>query len=222
MLNSVQLIGRLGQDPQVGYTPTGIMVCNFSIAVPQMVRPDQNGNRPVDWIDIVAWRGNADFAANYLGKGRLVAVDGRIQTRTWTAQDGTRRKSVEVVVERLHALDRPTQAVEVPHAPKAQPGSQRPPGTDRAQSAPAWSPPETQQPVQQAPPQGVHPGGIWANQLRERQMGQQTPSYEPHPLRAETSGLDDSVSRHPSQYQLPLGEESEFRDPFNDEVTVSA
>src|SRR5262245_64415493 len=72
------------------------------------------GERETDWIDIVAWRQNAEFAANYLAKGRLVAVDGRLQIRSWTAQDGTKRKSAEVVADHLRGLDRPREPGESP------------------------------------------------------------------------------------------------------------
>jgi single-strand DNA-binding protein len=109
MLNRVVLIGRLGRDPELRYTPSGIPVTSFSIAVDRRAAPNAQGERETDWIDIVAWRQTAEFAANYLSKGRLVAVDGRLQIRSWTAQDGTKRKSAEVVAEDLRALDRPRE-----------------------------------------------------------------------------------------------------------------
>jgi len=84
-------------------------VTSFSIAVDRRVAPNAQGERETDWIDIVAWRQTAEFAANYLSKGRLIAVDGRLQIRSWTAQDGTKRKSAEVVADDLRALDRPRE-----------------------------------------------------------------------------------------------------------------
>ena len=112
MLNRVVLIGRLGRDPELRYTPSGIPVSSFSIAVDRPMAANAQGERETDWIDIVAWRQTAEFAANYLGKGRLIAVDGRLQIRTWTAQDGTKRKSAEVVADNLRALDRPREQTE--------------------------------------------------------------------------------------------------------------
>jgi len=114
MLNRVILIGRLGRDPEMRYTPSGIPVTTFSIAVDRPMAPNAQGERETDWIDIVAWRERAEFAANYLGKGRLIAVEGRLQIRSWTAQDGTKRKSAEVVADNLRMLDRPREQTESP------------------------------------------------------------------------------------------------------------
>ncbi|SDC85219.1 single stranded DNA-binding protein (ssb), partial [Candidatus Frackibacter sp. WG11] len=71
-MNKVILIGRLGQDPELRYTPNGVAVCNFSIAV-QRPFTNQQGERDVDWVDIVVWRKQAENCANYLAKGRQVA-----------------------------------------------------------------------------------------------------------------------------------------------------
>ena len=90
MLNRVILIGRLVADPELRYTPSGVPVANFRIAVDRSFT-NAAGERETDFINIVAWRQRAEFAANYLGKGRLVAIDGRLQIRQWTTQDGQRR-----------------------------------------------------------------------------------------------------------------------------------
>ena len=108
MLNRVVLIGRLANDPELKYTPSGIAVSSFRIAVDRRFANSQ-GERETDFIDIVVWRQDAEFAANYLGKGRLVAVDGRLQIRSWVAQDGTKRRSAEVVADTLRGLDRPRE-----------------------------------------------------------------------------------------------------------------
>ena len=115
MLNRVVLIGRLANDPELKYTPSGIAVTTFTIAVNRI--PNAQGEREADFIPIVAWRQSAEFAANYLTKGRLVAIDGRLQIRSWVAQDGTRRKSAEVVAENLRSLDRPKEQGEHVSAP---------------------------------------------------------------------------------------------------------
>ncbi|MEN6520193.1 MAG: single-stranded DNA-binding protein [Armatimonadota bacterium] len=106
MLNHVVLIGRIGRDPELRYTPSGVAVVSFSLAVNRQFK-SQSGEQETDWFNIVAWKQQAEFAANYLGKGRLVAVQGRLQARSWVAQDGTKRNTVEVVAERLTGLDRP-------------------------------------------------------------------------------------------------------------------
>lgn len=107
MLNKVILIGRLATDPELKYTPSGVALSSFRIAVNRPTGQNQQGEREADFIDVVAWRQNAEFAANYLSKGRLVAIEGRLQVRTWVQEDGQRRKWTEVVCDHLKSLDRP-------------------------------------------------------------------------------------------------------------------
>jgi len=109
MLNRIVLIGRLTRDPELRYTPQGTAVTSFRLAVDRQFS-SRDGERQTDFIDIVCWRNSAEFAANYLTKGRLVAVEGRLQIREWVAQDGTNRRSAEVVADNLQALDKPRQA----------------------------------------------------------------------------------------------------------------
>lgn len=108
MLNRIVLIGRLANDPELRYTPSGIAVTTFTIAVNKI--PTSQAEREADFIPIVAWRQSAEFAANYLKKGRLVAVDGKLQIRSWVAQDGSRRKTAEVVADNLRSLDKPKES----------------------------------------------------------------------------------------------------------------
>ena len=105
MLNRIILIGRLVADPQLRYTQSGIAVANFTIAVD---RPflSQSGERETDFIDIVTWRRQAEVVANHLSKGRLVAVEGRLQIRSYDDQNGIRRKAAEVVADQVRFLDR--------------------------------------------------------------------------------------------------------------------
>jgi len=105
VLNRVILIGRLVADPQLRYTQTGIAVTNFTLAVD---RPfvGQSGERETDFIDIVTWRKQAEVCANHLTKGRLVAVEGRLQIRSYDDQNGIRRKAAEVVADQVRFLDR--------------------------------------------------------------------------------------------------------------------
>jgi single-strand DNA-binding protein len=105
VLNRVILIGRLVADPQLRYTQTGIAVTNFTLAVD---RPfvGQSGEREADFIDIVTWRKQAEVCANHLTKGRLVAVEGRLQIRSYEDQNGIRRKAAEIVADQVRFLDR--------------------------------------------------------------------------------------------------------------------
>lgn len=104
MLNRVILIGRLTADPELRYTPSGLPVASFRLAVDR--GKNQAGEKETDFINIIAWRQRAEFAANYLNKGRLIAVEGRLQIRQWTTNDGQRRSTAEVVCDRLQPLER--------------------------------------------------------------------------------------------------------------------
>ncbi|NLL48472.1 MAG: single-stranded DNA-binding protein [Firmicutes bacterium] len=105
MLNKVILIGRLVADPQLRYTQSGIAVTNFTLAVDRPFT-SQGGDREADFIDIVTWRKLAEVCANHLSKGRLVAVEGRLQIRSYDDQNGIRRKAAEIVADNVRFLDR--------------------------------------------------------------------------------------------------------------------
>src|SRR3954469_15742571 len=105
MLNKVILIGRMATDPELKYTPSGHAVSTFRVAVNRPVANAQ-GEREADFIDIVVWRQSAEFAANWLGKGRLVALEGRLQVRSYTTQAGEKRRVCEVLGDNLKALGR--------------------------------------------------------------------------------------------------------------------
>lgn len=109
MLNKIILIGRLTRDPELRYTPSGTAVTKFALAVDRS-RPNQQGERETDFIDIVVWSKLAETCANYLGKGRLVAVDGRLQIRSYDDNQGIRRKAAEVVADNVRFLDRAKDA----------------------------------------------------------------------------------------------------------------
>ena len=104
MLNKVVLIGRLTRDPEIRHIPTGAAVTTFTLAVNRNFT-NQQGEREADFIPIVVWRGLAETCARYLSKGRLVAVHGRIQTRSYE-RDGQRRYIPEVVGDEVVFLDR--------------------------------------------------------------------------------------------------------------------
>ncbi len=105
MINYVVLVGRLTREPELRYTPNGVALSKFTLALD---RPKFNGQaeKETDFIDCVAWRQQAEFASNYGEKGRLMGVEGRLQVRRWEAQDGTKRRSYEVQIFRFRFLDR--------------------------------------------------------------------------------------------------------------------
>lgn len=112
-MNSVVLVGRLGADPELKYTPDGAPVASFRLAVDR-----QSKDGGCDWIQCVAWRQSAEFAANYLHKGDRVGVRGRIQVRQWTTQDGSKRWSTEIVADRVESYAaKREQAESAPHDP---------------------------------------------------------------------------------------------------------
>jgi len=104
VINVVVLIGRLVADPELKYTPSGVAVCTFGIAVNRWQR-SESGEKQTDFFDVTAWRHTAEFIANYLTKGSMVAVNGRLQQRSWVQQDGQKRSKIEVVASEVRGLD---------------------------------------------------------------------------------------------------------------------
>lgn len=107
MLNRVVLIGRLTKEPDLRYTPNGVAVAKFTLAVDR--RQVKDREKEADFIDIVVWQKLAETCANYLGKGRLVAVDGRLQIRSYEDSQGIRRRAAEVIAENVRFLDWPKE-----------------------------------------------------------------------------------------------------------------
>lgn len=105
MLNRIVLIGRLTRDPELRYTPNGVAVASFTLAVDRFRRNAQ-GENETDFIMIVVWQKQAENCANYLSKGSLAAVDGRLQIRTYDDKEGQRRWVTEVVADSVRFLDR--------------------------------------------------------------------------------------------------------------------
>lgn len=103
MLNRIVLIGRLTKDPELRYTPNGKAVAGFTLAVDRPFK-NQQGEREADFISIVVWGTQAENCANYLAKGKLAAVDGRLQIRSFEGQDGQRRWVTEVVADTVRFL----------------------------------------------------------------------------------------------------------------------
>jgi single-strand DNA-binding protein len=112
MVNKVILVGRLGRDPEMRYTPAGDPVCNFSLATDEVYR-DRSGatQRRTEWHRIVAWRKLAEQCAQLLTKGKLIYAEGRLRTRQWDDRDGNKRSTTEIEIFRMRIL-----------SPKGEPG----------------------------------------------------------------------------------------------------
>lgn len=110
MLNRIVLIGRLTRDPELRYTPSAKAVTSFTLAVDR--RRNQQGEKETDFIDIVTWGRLAETCSKYLSKGRLVAVEGRLQIRSYETQDGQKRKVAEVVADGIHFMPASTRGAE--------------------------------------------------------------------------------------------------------------
>lgn len=104
-MNHIVLIGRLTRDPELRYTPNGVAVANFDLAVDRPTT-NQQGERQTDFIRIVVWQKQAELCANYLKKGRLVGIEGRLQIRNYETQDGQKKRVAEVVANYVQFLDR--------------------------------------------------------------------------------------------------------------------
>lgn len=107
MLNRIILIGRLTRDPELRYTPNGVAVAKFTLAVDR--RQVKDREKETDFIDIVVFQKLAETCANYIGKGRLVAIEGRLQIRSYDDSQGIRRKAAEVIADNVRFLDWPKE-----------------------------------------------------------------------------------------------------------------
>ena len=102
-MNRVQLIGNLTRDPETRTTGTGLTVCSFTLAVNRRMKK-QDGTQETDYINVTAWRTLGENCAKYLSKGKKAGVSGSIQTRTYEAQDGSKRHAFEVVADEVEFL----------------------------------------------------------------------------------------------------------------------
>lgn len=112
-VNRVVLIGRLTRDPEARATSTGMSVAEFSIAVDKKKRND--GEKEANFFKVKCFGRSADFVTQYLTKGRLVAIDGRLEHRTWE-KDGQKRETIEIIADDVQGLDRPRE--DEPSKPK--------------------------------------------------------------------------------------------------------
>jgi single-strand DNA-binding protein len=104
LLNRVVLVGRLTKDPELRYTPNGVAVANFTLAVNRPFS-NQQGDREADFINCVVWRKPAENVANFLTKGSLAGVDGRVQTRSYDNNEGRRVYVTEIVADSVQFLE---------------------------------------------------------------------------------------------------------------------
>ncbi|EAH0420151.1 TPA: single-stranded DNA-binding protein [Listeria monocytogenes] len=111
MMNRVVLVGRLTKDPDLRYTPAGVAVATFTLAVNRTFT-NQQGEREADFIQCVVWRKPAENVANFLKKGSMAGVDGRVQTRNYEGNDGKRVYVTEIVAESVQFLEPKQNAVE--------------------------------------------------------------------------------------------------------------
>ncbi|WP_342510538.1 single-stranded DNA-binding protein [Sporosarcina sp. FSL K6-1522] len=140
MINRVVLVGRLTKDPELKYTQTGIAVCRFTLAVNRAFQ-NASGEREADFVSCVAWRKQAENIANFLKKGSLAGVDGRIQTGSFQGQDGKRVYTTEVVADSTQFLE-----------PRNASADRSSSGPDYGAPAPSYAPQQNyqnQQPSQQ-------------------------------------------------------------------------
>ena len=105
-LNKVMIIGHLGRDPEMRYTPTGRPVTTFSVATNHTwATPDGERKTETEWFNIIAWGSLADICNQCLTKGMLVYIEGRLQTRRWEDSDGIQQLSIEIVASEMMKLD---------------------------------------------------------------------------------------------------------------------
>ena len=125
-LNKVILIGRLGRDPETRYMPNGDAVCNFSVATSESWK-DQSGQKKerTEWHNITMYRKLAEIAAQYLQKGSLVYLEGRIQSRKYTGKDGIERTAYDIIASEMKMLGGMAENAEKQNTPPLPPAQQQ-------------------------------------------------------------------------------------------------
>lgn len=105
MLNKVFIQGRMCADPVLRHTQSGTAVASFTLAVDRDFKDKQTGEKATDFIDVVAWRGTAEFVSRFFSKGRMAVVVGSLQIRAWEDKDGNKRRTAEVIAENVYFGD---------------------------------------------------------------------------------------------------------------------
>jgi len=146
-VNKVILIGRLGKDPELKYTPSGVPVAKFSIATDESFK-DRNGEmqKHTEWHNIVAWNKLAEICGEYLTKGKQVYIEGRIRSRQWEDQEKNKRTSYEIIAFQMTMLGSKSDSER-----SSMPSSDRPPASG-ARAASASAAPSSESPSEPPPP----------------------------------------------------------------------
>ena len=105
MLNRIIVMGRLTRDPELRHTQSGTAVASFTLAVDRDFKDKSTGEKSTDFIDVVAWRQTGEFVSHYFTKGRMAVVEGRLQMRNWTDNDGNKRRTAEIVADNVYFGD---------------------------------------------------------------------------------------------------------------------
>ncbi len=134
-VNKVIIVGRLGKDPDMRYTPSGTAVANFSVATNHATKDqDGNWNEQTEWHNVSTFGRSAEFAGEYLKKGKLVYVEGRLQTRNWEDQNGVKHYRTDIIASDIQLLGSRTEGESA--------GEAAPPTEKPAEAAPAEAPAE--------------------------------------------------------------------------------
>jgi single-strand DNA-binding protein len=145
-VNKVILVGRLGRDPEVKYTPSGAPVAKFSLATDESFK-DKTGEKQerTEWHNIVAWNKLAEICGEYLTKGKLVYIEGSIRSRQWQDQSGNKRTSYEIIASQMQMLGSRADAERASGGGMERPAPERPaPAPPPAPSEPLAAPPESE------------------------------------------------------------------------------
>jgi single-strand DNA-binding protein len=130
-LNKVMIIGNVGKDPELRYTPDGTATARFSVAVNRVWKsPDGERKEETEWFNVVVWRKLAETCSSYVHKGLSVYVEGRLQTRKWTDKEGLERRTTELIATDVRFLDKRTAAAGEGEGPAASAGEESQDATD--------------------------------------------------------------------------------------------
>ena len=116
MLNKIEIMGRLTRDPELRRTQSGTPVASFSTDCDRDYKDKATGERPTDFLDIVAWRTTGEFVSKYFSQGRMAVVSGRLQMRDWTDKEGGKRRSAEIIADSVYFGDSKSKEDQEPPA----------------------------------------------------------------------------------------------------------
>ena len=120
MLNHIVIMGRMVRDPELRTTQGGTNVCSFTLACDRDFKAKDSGEKETDFIDCVAWRSTAEFVSKYFTKGRMMAVEGRLQLRDWVDREQNKRRSAEIQVSSAYFADSKSKEQEPPEATRSE------------------------------------------------------------------------------------------------------